>query len=92
MFYLANTHGLSPANCSRRGVHQRFSWQFDQFRQPSPRRLNELNPVCPRVRNPCLFGLLKRVDVSDADAEHNRARWNAKLGSAKQKCVAATVA
>ena len=41
---------------------------------------NERNRVRPRVRNPCLFRLRQRVDVSDDNAESNCPCSNAKVG------------
>jgi hypothetical protein len=48
--------------------------------QPLPQRPNERPRVRPRVRNPCLFRLRQRVDVSDDDAEYNCPCSNAKVG------------
>lgn len=50
------------------------------FRQPLPQRPNERNRVRSRVRNPCLFRLRQRVDVSDDNAEYNCPCSNAKVG------------
>jgi hypothetical protein len=50
------------------------------FGNPLPQRPNERPSVRPRVRNPCLFWLRQRVDVSDDDAEYNSPCSNAKVG------------
>jgi len=44
------------------------------------RGLQHENRARPRVRNPCLFRLRQRVDVSDDDAEYNCPCSNAKVG------------
>jgi len=70
----------ASAPCNRRGIYHWFSRQLDRFWKPFPQRPNERHCVRARVRNPCLFRLRQRIDVSDDNAEYNCPWSDAKVG------------
>ena len=62
---------IDPESCA---YTREGSRQLDRFWKPFPQRPNERNCVRARVRNPCVFRLRQRIDVSDDNAEYSQTR------------------